>query len=144
MQFSTQQKKMLNAVEVAKNFLFFNQRNHVNVTRYVSLGGELKLERSIWFLCLWRAIFFLLLVKSRFFSFPLWRDPVGHTHIISLIACHFFFFFFDNIVPLYFAWLLVLKITLWSYDLWTQRDNFHVIHNCHCHKWLADKESELG
>ena len=68
-------------------------------------------------------------VKSRiiylfaFLVFPLWWMRVGgsygHTHIISLISCHFiligFFLFFGKLF--YFDWLLVLKITLWSYLL---------------------------
>ena len=120
---------------------------------------------SIWFLCLWRAISFFG-SKVVLFTFLLcWFfhcggcETVGHTVILTSFllyraALFWLVFFFGKLF--YFDWLLVLKITLWSYllkkkkktlwsyDLWTQRDNFHVIHNCHCHKWLADKESELG
>ena len=83
---------------------------------------------SIWFLCLWRAISFfgskvVLFTFLLFLVFPLWWMRVGgsysHTHIISLKSCHFiligFFFFFGKLF--YFDWLLVLKITLWSYLL---------------------------
>ena len=124
-----------------------------------------RVVRSIWFLCLWRANLFLgqksYYLPFCFFGFSTVMDASrwviqSYSHHFSYIVPLYFdwFFFFGKLF--YFDWLLVLKITLWSYllkkkkktlwsyDLWTQRDNFHVIHNCHCHKWLADKESELG
>ena len=139
-------------------FLFFNQRNHVSVTRHVSLGRELY---GVIDFCVCGGPYLFLGQNSKvelfFLLFWFFHCEVGgsYSHHFSYIVP------LDNIVPLYFDWLLVLKITLWSYLLKnkkkklcevmiyernaTQRDNFHVIHNCHCHKlWLADKESELG
>ena len=103
-------------------FLFFNQRNHV------SLGRESRVVWSIWFLCLWRAISFFgsKVVLFTFLLFWFFHcdgcESVGHTVILTSFLLYratlfwlVFFFFFGKLF--YFDWLLVLKITLWSYLL---------------------------
>ena len=100
-------------------FLFFNQRNHV------SFGRELY---GVFDFCVCGGPYLFLGQKSYylpfcFFGFSTVMDASrwviqSYSHHFSYIVplyFDWFFFFFGKLF--YFDWLLVLKITLWSYLL---------------------------